>query len=188
MHGRKATKGSSGIEIGVHQFLVSVFHRGISCHGDTRPDPVSHPCLHLTKNLGTARPYIFTLPFPCPALLAPYNRKLTKLSSHVREVGSKHRAPLRSRIEQILDQNMIEEGLRRVAHKDHRGTRLLGELPWRTKEKRRILVWVLREDRLESQFEKSQEEDVYIYVCHIEATEILDFDLLCHPFEIRTKT
>lgn len=31
-----------------------------------------------------------------PTLVAPYNRKLTKVSSHVREVGSKHRAPLRS--------------------------------------------------------------------------------------------
>lgn len=79
--------------------------------------------------------------------LAWYNRELTKVSSHVREVGSKHRPPLRPRIERILDQNMIEgERCEGLLPKDHRGTRLLrrfredeSEIARANKKKRRIL-------------------------------------------------
>lgn len=98
---------------------------------------LSHRCLHRTKNPGTwmhVRAFSRSRFLARPTLLASYNRKLTKVSSHVREVGSKHRAPVRSRIEQILDQNMIEGVEGTLWRADHRGTRLLGELPWRAKK------------------------------------------------------
>lgn len=104
MHGRKAAKGSSGVEIGVHQFASSSPRRNFR---NTRPFSSLSSSDQESRNRTSVH---FHAPVSLLALplLASYNRKLTKVSSHVREVGSKHRAPVRSRIEQILDQNMIE--------------------------------------------------------------------------------